>query len=144
MVTENEKGEREKVWCAPQDEDAGAEAEGDGERGAEDAALLPLLDRELLGLGRLEPLRRLEIRRRVGCGGGGDGGGVRLGPDGDEGGGPGARGCGAAREEERRRGRSGSRSHGLHWSPTATGAEAWWFSWRQAERLVELERAACY
>ena len=112
------------MCCSPQDEDAGAEAEGDGERGAEDAALLALLDREPLGLGRLEPQRRLELRRRVGCGGGD---GVRLGPDGDEGGGPGARGGGtggggAARAEERRRGRRGSRCQGLHmhWSATAT------------------------
>ena len=112
------------MCCSPQDEDAGAEAEGDGERGAEDAALLALLDREPLELGRLEPLRRLELRRRVGCGGGD---GVRLGPDGDEGGGPGARGGtrdGGAAREEGRRGRSGSRSHGLHWSATATGGEA--------------------
>jgi hypothetical protein len=34
------------VWCVPEGEDAGAEVEGDGERGAEDAALLVGFDLE--------------------------------------------------------------------------------------------------
>jgi hypothetical protein len=110
--------------CVPEDEDAGAEAEGDGEQSAEDTALLAGLDLEPLGLGHLEPWRRLELLRRLG-GGGGGGGGVRLGPDG-EGRGPGSArgGGGAAGEKERsavvRCGGGGGWSHGMDSTGTAT------------------------
>lgn len=128
------------VRCVPEDEDAGAEAERDGERGAEDAVLLAGLDLEPLGLGHLEPRRRLELRRRrlEGGGGGGGGGGVRLGPDDGERSGPaggargggGTRGGGAAGQEEGRavvqRGGGGGRCHGLDSTATATpGSTAW-------------------
>lgn len=148
MVIESRRQRsRRRVLVLPQNEDSGAKAEGDPERGAEDAALLAVLDPELLRLRRLEPRRRLELRRRR-LGGGGGGGGVRLRPD-DESSRPRAgrrKGTGgrAAGQEERRAGererrrRGGRRSHGTERSRGgAAPCVQWlvvWYGARQESR----------